>query len=246
MTKESISIRTADGDCPAYVYTPPGQGPWPAVIVYMSIFGMRPAIREMCEHIAGGGYVVLLPDIFYRRGAYEPLEPGPIFASGDMSVLKPMRECTDNLRAAADTGFFLKYLDTRDDVAGDRVGTVGFCFGGGMAIAAASTYPDRVAAVASFHGGNLATDQPTSPHLLVTEMKAELYMAVADQDRGYPPDMAERFEKALDDAGVRYRSELYAGCSHGWMKPDVPVYDQQEAERGWGEMFALFDRVLKA
>jgi carboxymethylenebutenolidase len=246
MTETSITIRTADGDCPAYVYTPGGQGPWPAVIVYMSIFGMRPAIRSMCEHIAGGGYVVLLPDIFYRRGEYSPLDPAAIFASGDMSALKPMRECTDNLRAAADTECFLTYLDTRDDVAGEKIGTVGFCFGGGMAIAAAGLYSERVAATVSFHGGNLATDQPTSPHLVAPKIRGELYLAVADQDKSYPPEMAERFEKVLDDAGVRYRSELYAGCSHGWMKPDVPVYDAKAAERGWGEMFALFERALKS
>jgi carboxymethylenebutenolidase len=130
-------------------------------------------------------------------------------------------------------------------VAGSKVGTVGFCMGGGMAIAAAGTYPDRVAAAASFHGGRLATDDPGSPHWLAPKIRAELYVAVADNDGSCPPEMVERLEQALHDAGVRYRCELYGGASHGWMKPDFPVYDEAAAERGWAEMFALFDRVLK-
>lgn len=114
-----------------------------------------------------------------------------------------------------------------------------------MAIAAAGTYPDRVAAAVSFHGGRLATDDPASPHLLASKIRAELYIAVADNDGSCPPEMVERFKEALDEAGVRYRCELYRGASHGWMKPDFPVYDDAAAERGWSEMFALFDRALK-
>jgi carboxymethylenebutenolidase len=152
---------------------------------------------------------------------------------------------TDNARAAQDTGALLAYLETRNDMAGDKVGTVGFCMGGGMALAAAGTYPDRVAAAISFHGGRLATDDPKSPHLLAPKIRAELYIAVADNDQSCPPEMVERLKKALDDADVRYRCELYRGAAHGWMKPDFPVYDEAAAERGWSEMLALYDRALK-
>jgi carboxymethylenebutenolidase len=114
-----------------------------------------------------------------------------------------------------------------------------------MAITAAGTYPDRIAAAISFHGGRLATDDAASPHLLAPKIRAELYIAVADNDRSCPPEMVERFTKALDDAGVRYRCETYRGASHGWMKPDFPVYDEATAERGWSEMLALFGRALR-
>ncbi len=113
-----------------------------------------------------------------------------------------------------------------------------------MALTAAAYYPDRVAAAASFHGGRLATDEPTSPHLLLGKVKAELYIAAADNDQSYPPQMAQRFEAALDAAGVRHKSELYEGKLHGWMKPDMPVYDAEAAERGWSELFALYSRTL--
>jgi carboxymethylenebutenolidase len=117
--------------------------------------------------------------------------------------------------------------------------------GGGMAIAAAGTYPDRFGAVASFHGGNLATDTPDSPHRYAPRLEAELYVAAADQDDSYPPEMAERLEEALDKAHVPYRAETYLGAAHGWMKPDFPVYDEAAAERGWREILAFFDRTLK-
>lgn len=246
MTKhEKASIGTADGQCPAHVFTPDGAGQWPAVIVYMDAFGIRPALMELGERLAGGGYVVLVPDLFYRYGAYGPLDPKKVFAGDFRATVGPLMASTDNAKAAQDTGACLAYLDTRKDVAGGTVGTVGFCMGGGMAITAAGTWPERVAAAISFHGGRLATDDATSPHRLAPKIRAELYVAVADKDGSCPPEMVERFKQALDDAGVCYRCELYRGASHGWMKPDFPVYDEAAAERGWSEMFGLFDRVLK-
>ena len=113
-----------------------------------------------------------------------------------------------------------------------------------MALTAAALYPDRIGAAASFHGGRLATDLPTSPHLQLEKIEAEIYLAVAENDQSYPPDMAERFEAALDAAGVNYRSEVYIGKLHGWMKPDMPVFDAEAAERGWSELVALYGRAL--
>jgi len=113
-----------------------------------------------------------------------------------------------------------------------------------MAIAAAGRRPERFAAVASFHGSNLATDAPDSPHSYARDLDAELYIAAAENDDSYSPAMAERFQHALDEAGVRYRTETYS-AAHGWMKPDFPVYDEPAAERGWHEMLAFFDRTLR-
>jgi len=242
---EQVTIHTQDGDCPTHVLTPDGAGPWPAVILYMDAGGIRPALIEMATRLAGNGYVVLVPDLFYRFGPYGPLVPKALFESGDfMSVIGPLMATTDNHKAAQDTTALLAYLDTRGDVAQPKIGTVGFCMGGGMALTAAGTFPDRVAAAASFHGGNLATDTPISPHLLAPKIEAEVYVAGADHDHSYPPEMAARLEKALDDAGVTYRAEIYEGAAHGWMKPDFPIYDETAAERGWREMLALFDRTL--
>jgi carboxymethylenebutenolidase len=242
---EQVSIRTADGLCPVYVLTPDGAGPWPAVIIYMDALGMRPALIGIAERLAANGYLALLPDLFYRSGDYHIPTPKEAFATGDlMKIIGPHMALTGPDKAAADTGYLLDYLDSRSDVKGSEIGTVGFCMGGGMALSAAGTWPDRVAAAASFHGGNIASDKPNSPHLLAPKMKAEVYVAGADNDPSYPPEMAERMEKALSDAGVTHRCEIYPGAHHGWMKPDFPIYDEASAERGWREMLALFKRNL--
>lgn len=243
MADTQVNIQTRDGQCPSHVVTPAGDGPWPAVIFYMDAGGIRPAVIAMARRLASAGYVVLLPDLFYRYGPYGPFVPAEVFAGDVRAILGPLVATTGNDKAAEDTGAFLAHLDTRGDVAGRKVGAVGFCMGGGMAIAAAGTCPDRFAAVASFHGGDLATDAPTSPHLVVPHLQAEVYVASAENDPSYPPEMAARFEQALAQAGVWYSAETFP-AAHGWMKPDFPVYDQVAAERGWAEMLALFRRTL--
>ena len=244
MPDEQVTILTRDGECPAHVMTPAGDGSWPAVIFYADAGGMRPAVLDMAQRLADSGYVVLLPDLFYRYGPYGPFVPREVFAGDFRAILGPLMATTGNDKAAQDTEAYLAYLDARDDVAGRKLGAVGFCMGGGMAITAAGTWPDRFAAVASFHGGNLATDAPTSPHLLTPKIKAEMYIAAAENDASYQPAMAERFEKALAEAGMRHTAETYP-AAHGWMKPDFPVYDHASAERGWVAMLALFDRTLR-
>ena len=244
MPAEHAVIQTGDGQCPTDVLTPDGTGPWPAVIFYGDAGGMRPAMRDMAAQLAGAGYLVLLPDLYYRYGPYAPLVPAEVFAGNPGAILGPFIATTGTDKAARDTAALLGYLDQRNDVAGDRIGAVGFCMGGGIAVAAAATYPERFAAVASFHGGRLATDAPTSPHWLAPTLQAEVYIASAENDDSYPPAMARRFEAALTEAGVRYQSEEYP-APHGWMVTDFPVYDAQCAERGWAAMLALFARTLR-
>lgn len=183
--------------------------------------------------------------LFYRAGHYEPLDPKKVFASGDVrSALAHLFSSTDNRRAGEDTEAFLAYLDTRNDIAGTKVGTTGYCMGGAISLTAAGTYPDRVAAAASFHGGHLATDSEHSPHLLAPQMTGRVYVAGADNDNSYPPEMADRLEQALTDAGVDHRCEIYDEALHGWTMADFPVYNQAAADRHWEELGALFASTL--
>ncbi|MGU3337169.1 dienelactone hydrolase family protein [Methylobacterium mesophilicum] len=243
MPNEQVAIRTRDGDCPSHVVIPTSGGSWPAVIFCMDAGGIRPTMLDMAQKLAAFGYIVLLPDLFYRYGPYGPFVPKEVLAGDFRAVLGPLMVTTSPLKAAEDAEAMLAYLDTRDDVRGREVGVVGFCMGGGMALATAGTYPERFAAAASFHGGNLATDAPTSPHLFAPKLKAEVYIGAAENDGSYPPAMAERLERSLTEAGVRYTTQIYP-AAHGWMMPDFPVYDHAAAERGWGEMLALFGRTL--
>ncbi len=244
MPHELIAIGTPDGECPTYVFTAGTGRRDPAVIFYMDAGGIRPTLLAMAERLAAAGYVVLLPDLFYRFGPYGPFDAKEVLKGDFRAIIGPLMATTGNAKAAGDTGAFLAYLDTRSDIRGDKVAAVGFCMGGGMAIAAAGTRPDRVAAVASFHGGNLATDAPDSPHTYAPKLQAELYIAAAEKDGSYPPAMAERFEQAIAAAHVDYHSETYP-AAHGWMKPDFPVYDEVAAERGWKVLLAFLQRTLR-
>ena len=245
MSQEQISIRTRDGECPAYVFTAAEGGRHPAVMFFMDGLGIRPTLFEMGQRLADQGYVVLLPDLFYRAGRYEPLDPKAVFESGDVrSALAHLFSSTDNRRAGEDTDAFLAYLDTRDDITGTKVGTTGYCMGGAISLTAAGTYPARVAAAASFHGGNLATDSELSPHLLAFQIAARVYIAGADNDSSYPLEMADRLEQALTNAGVDHRCEIYEKAMHGWTMADFPVYNHAAAERHWEELVALFASTL--
>jgi carboxymethylenebutenolidase len=246
MSREQIEIRTQDGACRTCVFKPDGTGRWPAVIFHMDGLGIRPVLYDMCERIARDGYVVLLPDMFYRAGPYDPLDPKVVFATGDIrKALGHLFTSTDNQRAAQDTAAFLAHLDTRADVLGTKVGTTGYCMGGAMSLTAAGTHPDRIAAAASFHGGNLATDSPMSPHRLAPAMKGFIYVAGADKDDSYPPEMHVRLEKALADAGVPHRCEIYPDALHGWTMADFPIYKQDAAERHFRELRMLFAEWLR-
>jgi carboxymethylenebutenolidase len=247
MAREEHTIRTNDGECRSWTFTPDqGEGPWPGVIFFMDGLGIRPVLSDMGQRLADAGYVVVLPDLYYRAGPYEALDPKAVFASGDVrATLAPLHGSTDNHLAAEDAQAFLDYLDSRDDVSGAGVGTTGYCMGGGISLTVAGTYPDRIAAAASFHGGNLATDSELSPHLVADKIRARVLVAAADNDGTYPPPVAARYVEALMAGSVDHRHELYVGAAHGWTMADFPVYDVGAAERHWTELIDLFQTSLR-
>jgi carboxymethylenebutenolidase len=241
----TVEITTKDGTCPSYVSRPLGAPPWPAVLVFMDGLGIRPAMLEIGERLATHGYFVLLPDLYYRSGPYEPMNPHTVFT--DSEQRKTLMEKFFSLATVAnimsDTAAFLDYLAAQPDVKAGRIGTTGYCMGGLMSLAAAGTYPDRIVATASYHGGRLATDAPDSPHLLAPRMKSRVYIAGAIEDASFPDDMKAKLEAALTAAGVDHTIETYQ-ARHGWVFRDTPVYDEAAAERHWQTLLALFTATL--
>jgi carboxymethylenebutenolidase len=240
-----MEIATPDGSCPSHVYRPTGAGPWPAVLMFMDGIGIRPAMLEVAEQLAKHGYVVLLPDLFYRAGPYEPMDPVKVFSDPEQRKMLSERFFSKASQALimADTRVFLDWLAAQPDVKPGGVGTTGYCMGGLMSLAAAGTYPDRIVAAASYHGGRLATDAPDSPHLLAPQMKARIYVAGAIEDASFPDEMKARLEAALTAAGVDHRIETYQ-AKHGWVLRDMPVYDAAAAERHWQTLPALLASKL--
>ena len=241
-----IEIKTRDGVCPSYEYRPSGAGRWPAVLVFMDGLAIRPAMLEIGEGLARHGYYTLLPDLFYRSGPYAPMDPHAIFS--DPEKRKTLMEKFFSLATPAnimsDTQSFLEHIEAQKDVLRGGIGITGYCMGGRMSLIAAGTYPERILAAASYHGGRLATDTPDSPHRLAPRMRAKVYVAGAIEDETFPDAMKQRLEEALTQAGVDHRIETYP-AKHGWVFRDTPVYDAAASEQHWQTMLALFDSTLR-
>ena len=190
MSMTQVSIPTPDGAARAFSFTPEGAGPWPAVIFYMDAPAVRPALYGMCERLAAHGYFVLLPDMFWRVGPYEPMVPSEIFSSEEKraELFGKYMGSTDPVRSTRDTGAFLEWLSAQPEVKGDKVGATGYCMGGPFVFRTAAASSSRIGAGATFHGGGLVTDKSDSPHLLIPLMKAHFLIAIADSDDQKQPD----------------------------------------------------------
>jgi carboxymethylenebutenolidase len=246
MPRIDVAINTRDEVCPASVFTPEAEaGSWPAVIFFMDGLGIRPVMWEMGQRLADGGYLVLLPDLYYRIGPYAPKIPAQLLADPKQrEELTKMVASLDRDRKISDTGAFIEFLSSRPDVKDTRFGATGYCMGGNWALTAAGAFPDRFAAVASFHGGNLASDKLDSPHLYAGKITGRVYIAGAIEDASFPEEQKERLEKALSEASVDHVIETYAGARHGFAVPDLPVFNSAAAERHWAALFKLFRETL--
>jgi carboxymethylenebutenolidase len=249
MTHSSVIIETRDGKAQTAVFRPDvGKGPWPAVLIYQDGRGVRPALYELGQRIASAGYFAILPDLFYRAGAFTP--PDPLRFSQDAELRKAwqtkyMATATkSNVRS--DTEAFLAFLANEPDVSSLQIGTTGYCMGGGLSLSAAGSFPERVIAAASYHGGNLATDDPDSPHLLAGRIKARVYVAGSIEDASFPDSQKRLLTDTLAQAKVANTVETYAGAKHGWVPTDSIVYDRAASDRHYQTLLTLFEQTLRS
>ena len=243
--ENDCEIRAAGGITDATLCRPEAEGQWPGVLYLTDVGGIRPATREQIRRLAAEGYTVLMPNLFYRTARPPVFEVKP----GDAEAMrKRIAELTSPLTPEELDRDLSIYVDI---LAGDRfcapgkIGVVGYCFSGSVAVRTAALRADRVGAAASFHGGRLYTDSSTSPHLLLPRIKAPLYFAHAVEDRSMPKEAIDNFDGALAGWGGKYRSEIYEGAFHGWTMPDSPAYNQPQAERAFGELLKLFRENLQ-
>jgi carboxymethylenebutenolidase len=245
MRSETIDIHTADGVADAYLTRPDDGDRHPGVLFIMDAFGLRRRIEDMADRIAERGYAVLAPNVFYRAGR-SPVLPFPDMTKDDARAeffkeVRPLMEQLTPERVAADGA---DYLDELANVADEPVAITGYCMGVRLGLRIAAAHPDRVAALAGFHGGGLVTDDPQSPHRSVGDLSAEVYFGHADQDPSNSAEQIAELDATLEAAGVRHRSEVYPGARHGYTMSDTPVYDERAAERHFRELFGLLDRAL--
>ena len=242
--RQDVEIKTADGAASAALFAPAGpNATLSGVILYMDAFGLRPALYGMAEKLADAGYFVLVPDLFYRSAPYGPFDTTAFSNETTRVQLRAMLQATTQAMTERDGAAFIETLTAAG--ATGPIGAVGYCFGGGRALTAAAAYPDRIAAAASFHGGNLASDAPDSPHLSAGSIRARVYVGEAGVDASFPPAQSAKLAEALREAGVDHILENYVGMAHGWAVSDHGVYDEAGAARHWKRLLELFGETLR-
>jgi carboxymethylenebutenolidase len=245
MPRVDVEVRTPDGQSPGTLHLPPGDGPWPGVLMFPDAGGVRETFHTMADHLAGLGYATLLPDVYYREAGWAPFDMRTAFADKRERgrILGIARSLTRN-RIIADSGAFVEFLLARPEVTGSAVGTTGYCMGGRMSLIAAGAHPDRIAATASFHGGRLAVaDDPDSPHLAADRITATVYIAGAVADATFTTDQAKLLDAALTEAGVTHKLEIYP-ARHGFAVSDNPTHDPEAEARHWRALAELYGATL--
>jgi carboxymethylenebutenolidase len=248
----SVEVKTPDGLCDA-TFIHPTAGSHPGVIIWPDAFGLRPAMVDIGKRIAADGYSVLVPNPYYRMTKAPGIDMTNFSFQNqaDMAKLRPlMGSINASGTAERDAVAFIAFLDAQKQVnAAKKVGTQGYCMGGPLVMRTVAAVPARVGAGASFHGGGLVTDQPTSPHLLAPKMKARLYIGIAANDDQRQPDAKDKLKEAFAAAHVPAEIEVYKSL-HGWCVPDMPagadgpIYNKPDAEKAWAKLVALYKAAL--
>jgi carboxymethylenebutenolidase len=252
VVEKNVEIKTPDGTCDA-AFIHPASGAHPAVIIWPDAFGLRPSMRDMAKRLAADGYSVLVPNPFYR------VAKSPVFEDAskvdfqkERAKINPlMGSITADGTVEHDAPAFVAWLDMQKEVdRNKKIGTQGYCMGGGLVVRTAAAVPGRIGAGASFHGGGLVTDRPNSPHLLAPKIKARMYFGIATNDDMQQPDAKTKLREAFDAAKVPAEIEVYSMAQHGWCVPDMPagangpIYNKADAERAWAKLVALYKAAL--
>jgi carboxymethylenebutenolidase len=246
VVQKDVDVPMASGVSDSALFYPEGKGSWPAVLVWTDILGLRPVFREMGQRLAAEGYVVLVPNPFYRN-AKAPVVDGSFDFSKpeDRAKVMPMAEALTADANISDAKSYVAFLDAQPQTnRKKKMGVQGYCMGGPLTFRTAATAPDRIGAAATFHGGGLVTDKPDSPYLMIPKMKAEVLCAVADNDDKRDPAAKDKLKEAFAAAHLKATVEVYEGCNHGWTVRGSQAYNEAGAERAWAELTGLYKRNL--
>src|SRR5579862_2376444 len=241
VTESDVNVTTPDGTADCY-FVHPASGTAPGVLIWPDIFGLRPAFRQMGKRLAESGYSVLVVNPFYRVKKAPTAEAG---GATPLQQVMPLAQGLNETTHMTDAKAFIGWLDQQSSVAKNRkMGTQGYCMGGQIAFRTAYAMPGRVGAVASFHGGNgLVTAMPNSPHLQVATTKAQLLVAIAQNDDMQAPTEKDVMKDTFAKAGLTAEVEVYPAM-HGWCPPDSGVYSEPQAEKAWSRLLELYGKAL--
>lgn len=248
VTEKDVLIKTPDGTADAVLFAPKKAGQFPAVLMWPDIMGLRPAFRDMGRRLAAEGYVVLVPNLFYRSRK-APVMNGPIDFSNPATrdVLTGYRKAMSDEGIKNDASAYLAFLDAQSKT-NKRVmaGVQGYCMGGALGFRTAAAVPGRIGAIGSFHGGNgLVTKDPNSPHLLIPKTNpGSMWLVLqAQNDDKQQPQVKDELKAAFAAASRKAVVEIYP-ANHGWCVPGSQVYDQVQAERAYTALLQLYRATL--
>lgn len=240
IAESEVEIKTPEGVCDAYFVTPKA-GSHAAVLVWPDIFGLRPAFRTMAKRLAESGYCVLVVNPFYRT---KKAPAATNASSAPIADFFPLAKTLNAKTHTDDAIAFVQWLDSQPQVdKNKKIGTIGYCMGGPIVMRTAAAVPDRVGAAGTFHGGGLATKGEESPHLLIPKMKAQFLIAIAENDDQRDPESKKILKEAFEQSKLTAEIEVYP-AGHGWCPPDTKVYNQEQSEKAWARMLALFSKAL--
>jgi carboxymethylenebutenolidase len=250
--EDTIDIPTAAGKMETFISRPEQGGPFPAVILYMDVWGIREVLFDLARRVATVGYYVLVPDLYYRQGRIRTnyrdergraISLKNLTAEQQEAVLAPQKKLTDAM-TVEDTGAILKFLDGQTDAKPGPIGGFGYCMGGRQVLQSAAAYPERMRASASLHGTTLISDKPDSAHVGIKKFQGEVYCGFAETDAYAPLPMVEEWNRLMKSSPAKYYGEIHKGAEHGYALPDRDLFDKRGAERDWELIFAMFHRQI--
>jgi carboxymethylenebutenolidase len=244
VTEKDVTVKTPDGSCDAVLYTPPGKGPFPAVLIWTDIAGLRPAFRDMGRRLSANGYVVLVPNPFYRSAKAPVVDANFNFNDPDQRKrLFSYRAAMTNDGVDKDATAFIAFLDAQPKVSKKKkVGVQGYCMGGAL-VMRTGAISKRIGAGGSFHGGTLVSKNPDSSHLLAPKLHGEYLICEAQNDDKTDPSAKDTVRAAFEAANLKFKLDVYPAM-HGWCVPGSAVYDPAQAERAWAELLSMYQRAL--
>jgi carboxymethylenebutenolidase len=243
----------ASGAMETFMTHPQENAPFPAVIVFMDVWGIREELFDIARRIATVGYCCMVPDFYYRQGKirhefrdenFRMITLDRLDPETQETVLAPSRKLSDAM-VVEDTASLLEFLDHGEPVRAGPMGCIGYCMGGRHVFRAAANFPERFRASVSLHGTELVTNRADSPHLSVKKAEGELYCGFGEEDRFTPALTIDAIETALRNCKAKFAYEVHKGADHGYALPDRDVYDKHAANRDWEVIFQMFQRRLR-
>ena len=252
MKEQIIDIQTATGKMETFITHPEDKGRYPAVILYMDVWGVREVLYDLARRIGTVGYCALVPDFYYRQGRIRTdfrdedgraISLSKLDKATQEKVLAPQKLLTDTM-VIEDTGAILQFIDGQESVKPGPVGTIGYCMGGRHVLEVGAHYPQRIRAMASLHGTSIISDREESPHRIVDKLQGEVYCGFAETDPYAPLSMVDEWNTQIKRCPVKYRCEIHPGAHHGYALPDRDLHDKRASERDWELVFDMFRRQL--